>query len=113
METNRIDLTHKQQGDVLFTRISTLPVGNAKAKPSDERGIVLAEGEVTGHYHGIADTEGAELIAIGDRMLLRLDKLATVTHQEHKSITLEPGIWEIGVVREWDYLAEMERKVVD
>jgi len=64
---------------------------------------VLAEGEVSGHHHVVEDDE-AELIQIGEKLLLKLGKSTALTHQEHKEIQLSPGIWEIGMVREYDYL---------
>ena len=36
-----------------------------------------------------------------------------VVHQEHKPITLSPGIWEVGRVQEYDYFQKMVRKVQD
>lgn len=73
--------------------------------------LVLAHGE-SGHSHVIEDGE-AELIRIGERMLLKLTKAATVVHEEHKPIRLGPGIWEIGRVREFDYFQKMVRPVID
>ena len=101
---------HIQQGDVVITRLETMPVG--KPKTVSRRRCVLAEGEVTGHAHVIEDDE-AELIQIGERMLLRLGQSAIVTHEEHKPITLEPGLYEIGRVAEYDYFAKMVRNVAD
>jgi hypothetical protein len=75
------------------------------------KSLVLAHGE-SGHSHVIEDDE-AELIQIGERMLLKLNHAATVVHEEHKPITLAPGIWEVGRVKEFDYFAIMERQVVD
>ena len=73
--------------------------------------LVLAHGE-SGHSHVIED-DNAELIQIGERMLLKLSKVATVNDEEHKPIRLSPGIWEIGRVREYDYFQHMTRQVVD
>lgn len=97
-----------QQGDVLLRKIQSLPEGRQIVT---RKRLVLAHGE-SGHSHVIEDDE-AELIQIGERMLLKLTKAATVVHEEHKPITLEPGIWEIGRVREYDYLQHMARQVVD
>lgn len=99
-----------QQGDVLLKRISVLPVGDQKIIARNR--LVLAEGEHTGHAHVIEDDE-AELIQIGEKILLKLTKAATVTHEEHKPITLSPGIWEIGRVREYDWFQHMARTVQD
>lgn len=95
-----------------FTRATEIPKTSVKLKP-DQRGYVLAEGEATGHAHTIEETDDAELYREGDRLLAMIHKTATVTHQEHGPVTLEPGIWEIGRVREWDYLSKMERRILD
>jgi hypothetical protein len=99
-----------QQGDVVLVKVSALPDGEAKIISKGR--CVLAEGETTGHMHAVEDDE-AELIQIGERMLLRLGKVATVTHQEHKPITLSPGIWDVGRVREYSYWDKMTMQVHD
>jgi hypothetical protein len=103
-----------QQGDVLLSRVE-VDIRQAIKLKKDKRGIVLAEGEVTGHYHGIeTDESEAELIQLGEKMLLNV-KAGSVTlkHQEHKPITINKGIWEVGQVIEKDWLNDMVRKVVD
>src|SRR5580692_2011231 len=102
----------KQQGDVLFTRLTAMPDGVRKKVKRTKRGLVLADGEATGHAHIIEETD-AELIHIGERMLLSLSAPAIVKHDEHNPITLEPGIYEIGRVREKDWLTDMVRTVAD
>lgn len=99
-----------QQGDVVLRKLKSMPDG--KAEVISRKRLVIAEGEHTGHAHVIEDDE-AELIQVGERMLLKLTKSATVTHEEHKPIRLSPGIWEVGRVKEFDYMSMMERQVVD
>lgn len=103
-----------QQGDVTLRRVSELPKGAVACK-SDPRGIVLAEGEVTGHFHGIKAKRGLRLHRIDDLLFLENATKApvVVTHQEHNPISIEPGIWQVGQVREFDYLTQMARTVVD
>lgn len=96
----------------MLTKIETAPKGGTPIKPRNGR-LVLADGEATGHAHTIDATEDAELIALGEKMLLKLGSQATLTHQEHKPIVLEPGLYEIGRVQEYDYLKQMARPVVD
>ena len=98
-----------QQGDVCLLRLCAMP--NGERKTISKGRCVLAHGE-SGHSHVIEDEE-AELIQIGERMLLSLGKEATVVHEEHDPITLAPGIWEIGRVREKDWFADMVRPVQD
>lgn len=100
---------HGQQGDVVLRKLAAMPEGEQKIV--GRKRLVLAHGE-SGHSHVIEDDE-AELIQIGERMLLKLTKAATVTHEEHKPIRLSPGIWEVGRVKEYDYFQHMERQVTD
>ena len=102
--------TTYQQGDVLLKRIASMPAGESKIISKGK--LRLAEGEVTGHYHGIEETD-SELIQIGDKILLNLAKNSTLTHQEHGHIEVEAGIWEVGRVQEFDYFAQMKRQVQD
>jgi hypothetical protein len=98
-----------QQGDVIGRKLCEMPVGEHKVL--GRKRVVLAHGE-SGHSHVVEEDE-AELIEIGGRMLLNLTKEATVKHEEHKPIKLEPGIWEIGRVKEYDYFQQMSRNVRD
>lgn len=107
---NKIVTKTAQQGDVVLKRIAELPAGEQKIISKGK--LVLAEGEVTGHFHGIEESE-SELIQIGDQILLNLANTATLTHQEHGPITLEAGLWEVGRVQEYDYFAKMVRQVID
>ncbi len=98
-----------QQGDLLLRKIESLPQGERKTIAQGR--CVLAHGE-SGHSHVIEETE-AELIQIGERMLLQLPSAAPVQHEEHGHKTLSPGIWEVGRVREFDWLTKMTRRVID
>lgn len=90
-------------------KLDSMPPGEQKTIAKLR--CVLAHGE-SGHSHVIEDDE-AELIQIGERMLLKLERAATVVHEEHKPVTLEPGIWEVGRVKEYDWFSKMERQVMD
>jgi hypothetical protein len=106
---NKIARATFQQGDVIGRKLDNIPEGTIKSLGRNR--LVLAHGE-SGHSHVIEDDE-AELIQIGERILLKLSKQATVVHEEHKPITLEAGIWEIGRVQEFDYFSMMRRSVMD
>jgi hypothetical protein len=104
-------LKNIQQGDVLLRKVASMPSGEHKQVAKGR--CVLAHGE-SGHSHVIdAPETDAELIQIGERMLLNLKVAAPLVHEEHKAITLEPGLYEVGRVNEYDYLSKMVRKVVD
>ena len=96
-----------QQGDVLLM-VATIPVA---AKPSS--GLVLAEGETTGHAHRVTRGQ-AKMLRDGERIFLRvLSGDATVTHEEHGPITLPRGDYEVKRVREYDHFAEAARVIGD
>ena len=107
---NKIAKNTWQQGDVIGRKLEALPEGKTVAL--SKLRCALADGEHTGHQH-VVESDDAELIQIGERMLLKLVKQATVVHPEHKPIYLSPGIWEIGRVKEYDWFQHMERQVVD
>jgi hypothetical protein len=106
-----------QQGDLILHRLNTLPPGEVKIIAKSK--LVLAHGE-SGHSHVVEDDD-AELIQIGEQMLMRLKNVATVKHEEHNAPNsllpeperLAPGIWEIGRVKEYDWFAQMSRQVID
>jgi hypothetical protein len=110
---NKIAKNAAQQGDVCLKKIDALPVGKTKLIKNNKRNeIVLAEGETTGHYHGLMEPT-SELLEINGIRILNLKKKATLKHQEHKPITLDAGIWQVGIVNEYDYFSQMKRNVVD
>lgn len=101
-----------QQGDVLIQQVSALPKG-AQAKAPESAGFVLAHGEITGHSHAIAVEPGVQLYTMEQILYLVADHDVTVTHQEHGAVSVPAGTYQIGQVREYDYLANEARKVRD
>ena len=106
---NTIVRLKSQQGDILLRRLDKMPSGNRKVVSKGR--CILAHGE-SGNIH-LIEQDDAELIAIGERMLLSIEAPAEVTHGEHGTQTLAPGVWEIGRVREKDWFTEMVRPVQD
>lgn len=92
-----------RQGDILIIPIDTRPDG-LTSQPRDVAGrLVLAEGEVTGHAHAIADP-GADLFGsdLEDRFLTVLaEGGVTLRHEEHAPIVLPPGNYVVRRQREW------------
>ena len=101
-----------QQGDVLVKKVQTIPTEAKKVNPS-KRGYVLAEGESTGHAHVIDQVDNAELFQCNEQTYLNVLKEIQVNHEEHKTITIDPGFYEISIVREYDHFKEEAKKVVD
>ena len=100
-----------RQGDVLCVPIAAAPK-QRKPVARDSGRIVLAYGEVTGHAHAITDA-WAELFEAADqgRVLLVEEKPARLTHEEHGTIVLDPGVRQI--VRQSEYTPEAIRQVAD
>lgn len=96
----------KQQGDVIIKKVLKV-----KGKKLDH--LTLAVGEATGHHHTITEGE-AELYEENGVLYLHVEsESAILTHQEHKSITIEKGDYEIGIIREYDHFAEESKRVSD
>ena len=99
-----------RHGDVLIRQIAELPQG-AKSEVTT---AVLAEGEATGHHHRLTCTEAfAVMQGFDEKKYFELRAPATLTHEEHSALSIEPGAYESVMEREYDYFSEAMRKVVD
>ena len=100
-----------RQGDVFLRRIASVPTG---AKPEERKGdVILALGEVTGHAHRIkASLADVDVLREAEKIILNVKETVEVSHEEHGTITLAPGLYESYVQREYDDIAE-ERRVLD
>jgi len=98
-----------RQGDLLFRRIEDLPLENLTER---ENGHIL-EGEATGHIHRLKDTVVAKVLETfaGLRMFIRAEKPAEIIHEDHDTITLPPGNYE--VIRQREYTPEAIRQIAD
>lgn len=106
MNTNQ-----RQQGDVLFHKVSSVPGGARKVKHHNGK-YVLAEGEVTGHAHVVPQQE-CELYEKDGVLFMSVPKSATVTHEEHHPVTIDDGVWEVAGVVEVDPFEDETRRVAD
>lgn len=100
-----------QQGDTIYQKLDSLPHGLNRVERKSGA-VIIAEGEHTGHAHRIFDAE-TFLFELNGKRYLENKKPVTVTHEEHHPITIPSGIWELGIVREKDWLSGMVRKVID
>jgi len=90
-----------RQGDVLLVRVDELP---QYCHPVPRRGpIVLAEGEATGHAHVITATHATLHVTGGDDAYLVVTggRSALLRHEEHDTIAVAPGVWEVRRQREY------------
>lgn len=101
-----------RQGDVLIRPVEKIPTGLEEV-PLDHGRVILAYGEATGHAHAvIGDVEflAADLQEMEGRFL-RVEQEARVVHDEHDTVTLPPGDYEIA--RQREYQPEAPQWVAD
>lgn len=84
-----------------------------KEKKRDERGNVFAEGEVTGHYHGVKE-DTVRLFEEGGQIVRALVECPSpLKHQEHKTTVLPKGDAKVGIVKTWDAFEKTIEKIKD
>lgn len=94
-----------RHGDVILQKVNTT---NGKAKKMKE--CVLAEGEVTGHFHRLKG-QVTELISEKDRFV-EVEGEALLSHEEHDTLTIPEGKYKVLIQREVDLMGEV-RQVMD
>jgi hypothetical protein len=101
-----------RQGDVLIVAVADLPASSVV--PRTTRGIVLAEGEVTGHAHRIPSRSAQLFRTEESARYLRVKGPAPVQleHEEHATVTIPPGVYRISIHAEYQPGA-LPRNVAD
>lgn len=105
------DPRQKFQGDISFIKLNKVEI---EFSPLPNEGLILAEGEITGHKHLlVADREAKVQIARDNEgyFIKVLEGKALIKHQEHEVQILTPGIYFSG--RQWEWNEIDEKKVVD
>lgn len=101
-----------RQGDVWITRISPMEYRRqmsqtlGPANPDPDKGTILAEGEVTGHHHRIESKRVALRPSRNMNGIVRLLEVkkgepVDLVHEEHETIKLSPGYYEVRIQREY------------
>ena len=117
----------KQQGDVILLKVSEEEFNNSdqiKHKiDAHKTRAVLAEGEATGHYHAVymedmLDNAGITLCKNSEydrqnRGIVVTGAPVELKHEEHDTITLEPGFYLQRIVKEYDHISGITRRVAD
>jgi len=99
-----------RQGDVLIVPVKSIPTG-AKPVPRENGRVILAHGEATGHAHAILD-RNVDMVEKDMRRFLEIvGGGASVVHEEHATIKLDAGLYE--VIRQREYSPEAIRNVAD
>ena len=83
-----------RQGDVLLVAIKNLPT-NAVEKTAPADDVILAFGEVTGHAHRIKEREKVRVWDAGAERFLQVVERVALTHEEHATVWLDPGIYHL------------------
>lgn len=102
-----------QQGDVIMRSVELIPSGCTVVKKQNGN-IVLRHGE-NGHVHQILNVSDVDAMFLekDGKFYLKNEKPVVAQHEEHGPITIPAGTWEIGQVREKDWLTGMIAPVVD
>lgn len=108
------------QGDVILKPIKKLPKGLKKV---DHK--VLQHGETTGNMHKFLDSDTVEVyidesqdpttmsITPNEHKYIVVGNTAYLRHEEHNPVKVEPGVYEIDIVLEYDYDTHEARRVID
>lgn len=105
-------MNYYRHGDVPFFKTEKIEGTKVEHKGSQ----IVAWGEATGHNHqiSVADKNDMDVYKITENewtIVLRTE--GTLTHPEHKTLTIAPGTYRIGREREMDWFTEQTRKVID
>jgi hypothetical protein len=104
-----------RQGDVLIRQVRRRAPAGTDLREAGR--VILAHGEVTGHAHELVaatptSTPPAQFFEEPDgRRFLFVAEPCALTHQEHGTIALAPGCYE--VVRQREYAPDALRQVAD
>lgn len=100
-----------RHGDLLIKEINEFPKNLKKLNHG-----TLALGEQTGHHHTLQRVKEHQFDLLedaqGNKFILILDR-TDLTHQEHDTVTLEPGKYQMTIEREFDPWTEEINKVKD
>lgn len=103
-----------RQGDVFIEQVKKQDEAKLTPISPDNKRVILAYGEVTGHAHAI-DFNDAVLFEVPGstppRRMLKVVKDTVLKHEEHGPIQLPIGWFEVKLQRE--YTPEAVRNVLD
>lgn len=113
-------MAHARHGDLSFHPIAKLP--KAAKLIGQVKSHIAGLGETTGHQHVVKSEQEFDLYEIMDRdergelvktWFYKLKAPAVVTHEEHKTITLDEGLYVQRQEQEEDPFTEKTRAVID
>lgn len=92
-----------RHGDVVLQKVDEI-MGKQKLVKE----LVLAEGEVTGHFHTLSG-QVLESVYNDERFVEVKKNDAVLTHPEHDSLTIPKGKYIVLLQREVDLLGEVKK----
>lgn len=95
-----------RQGDLLFVRVSKIA-----NDAIEDKGGIIARGEATGHTHKIRPGQQAALMIAAGIAYVNAVKECAIDHQEHDTVILPPGVWQ--VKRQREYIPDGWQQVAD
>jgi hypothetical protein len=108
-------MTLYRHGDLIFKQLDKLPEG-LKKLDLNNKSFTLALGEVTGHKHVIVAEKDEDMKIYQDaegHYVLEIGAPTKLSHEEHNTLTFQPGIYIMGNEREHDYFEKAARQVLD
>lgn len=104
---------YNQQGDVLLKKIDSLPKKRNFKKTKSSK-VILAEGEQTGHNHLLlSPLSPVSVYENNGEVFVEVLKPSKVIHQEHNEQEINPGIYKIEIINEYNHFEEETHKVLD
>lgn len=91
-KTPALDPAILRQGDVLLVRVGAVPPQRDGAPGKGP--LVLKEGEATGHRHQFLDAAGLYRGGSGG---LVIERESALTHEEHSTVTVPAGRYDLPV----------------
>jgi hypothetical protein len=102
---------YAQHGDVCLEKIFSIPTGSKKIELY--KGFVIEHGEGV-HKHCLVETEGVTGYEKDGILYLCVEKeIPLLDHEEHKIMTISPGIYRKGIELEYDAEADEARRTQD
>ena len=109
-----------RHGDLLLRPIDKVREGDVRPRSSK----VILEGEITGHAHRLLEDGEATILDYYEKTwreekpvrrdtYVQVASTVTLTHEEHGPLTIAPGLYEVIRAREFDYAANLARRVYD
>tara|TARA_Y100000310_G_scaffold57161_1_gene52378 strand:+ start:29 stop:442 length:414 start_codon:yes stop_codon:yes gene_type:complete len=122
------EVEYDNNKDNSYVRLGQYSKANKNDDPVDNK-TTVALGEVTGHSHTFYENDNADVVVntygflpsiqgLGKvpmyvEVKAKPDKFAIIKHEEHKPLSLPPGLYKTRIVREFDHLSQQTRNVVD